>query len=50
MEHPVLGVKIQNLIVDFKTGGTWRQVGRINKNREAGRFLFTLRPFETIND
>ena len=23
-----LGVKIQNLKVDFKTGGTWRRVGQ----------------------
>ena len=24
----LLGVKIRNLIVDFKTEGTWRQVGQ----------------------
>ena len=27
-ESSTLGVKIRNLKVDFKTGGTWRQVGQ----------------------
>ena len=57
-EFNLLGVKIRNLKVDFKTGGTWCWVGqwlsrlvskhqRINKNREDGRFLFIRQHFET---
>ena len=40
-----LGVKIQNLQVDFKTGGTWRRVGQLTLIMNIYDFFYSTYSF-----